>query len=79
MMIKLTAPNVVAMVLFIPILIALGVLLAFAIPILAIIVAAAGLAFTAFYMRARVSNLKKQQELGSKPSKQIEVRDYRIK
>lgn len=92
MIVRFTASNVVAMILFIPLVLAVGLILAFIVPVLAIIVAAAGILFVAVYMLARVGLLKKQlarqnEELtgrkkkrGKKASKaSIDVKDYRIR
>ncbi len=77
MMAKFTAPNVVAMVLFIPLLIGLGLILAFVVPVLAIIVAVAGMLFTVFYAYTRVGMGRERQREAKKG--EIEVKDYKIR
>ncbi len=86
MKVRFTASGIVAMILFIPLLLALGLILAFIVPILAIMVAVAGIAFTAVYVRAKMGMIKKQS-IGGQPEKSqkkgkakaIDVKDYRIK
>lgn len=81
MIARFTASGIVAMILFIPLLLVLGFILAFIIPLLAIMVAVAGIAFTAVYVRAKMGTVKKQPiDTGKRgKAKQIEVKDYRIK
>lgn len=94
MIVRFTASNIVAMILFIPLLIALGLILAFIVPLLAVIVAAAGIIFLAIYTFARIGLVKKQVisesgsiELGgiSKPAgkarkrRHVEIREYRVR
>ena len=94
MIVRFTASNVVAMILFIPLLLAIGLILAFVVPVLAIIVATAGILSVAVYVLARVGLLKKQltqqnEELvgkkekaghkGQKKKASINVKDYRIR
>ena len=77
MIIRFTASNLVAMILFIPILIALGLVLAIIHPALALIVAAAGIVFTGFYIKAKVGMVKHQP--GKTQQKSIEVKDYIVR
>ena len=92
MIVRFTASNVVAMIFFIPLLLAAGLILAFILPLLAIIMAAAGILFVATYVLARIGLLKKQLarqnpelagpkgKLGIKATKApIDVKDYRIR
>jgi len=88
MIVRFTASNVVAMIFFIPLLLAVGLVLAFIVPLLAIIVAIAGILFMMAYVLARIGLLKKQlagqnQELAGAKSKRgkkgaIDVKEYRI-
>ena len=94
MIVRFTASNVVAMILFIPLLLAVGLILAFIVPVLAIIAATAGILFVALYVLARVGLLKKQlaqhndgligkkEKTGHKGHKKkasIDVKDYKIR
>ena len=91
MIVRFTASNVVAMILFIPLLLAVGLILAFVVPVLAIIAATAGILFVALYVLARVGLLKKQlaqrnSELPGRKEKtrhkkkaSIDVKDYRVR
>ena len=85
MIIRFTASNTVAMILFIPLLIAIGLILAFIVPLLAVIAAAAGIIFLAVYTFARIGLVKKQQ-IGSGGSKRdkramkaLDVKDYKVR
>ena len=71
MIIRLTASNLVGMILFIPILLALGLVLAFIVPLLAIIIAVIGIIFTFFYMAGLGRRRKKPGH--------IEVTEYKVK
>lgn len=75
-MIKFTASNVVAMILFIPLLVVLGLILAFLVPVLAIIAAVAGMLLTIFLVYARIGIAR---EKGGRKKSEIDVKDYRIK
>ena len=77
MIARFTASGIVAMILFIPLLLALGLILAFLVPLLAIIVALAGIAFTSFFIFARIGMVKKQ--IGSGNKKPIEIKHYKVK
>ncbi len=92
MIVRFSASNIVAMILFIPLLIALGLILAFLVPLLAIIVAAGGILFLTLYVFAKIGLVKKQGiqlssvssgEHSAKPHKKgkstVEVKDYRIR
>ena len=94
MIVRFTASNVVAMILFIPLLLAIGLILAFVVPVLAIIVATVGILSVAVYVLARVGLLKKQlaqhndgligkkEKTGHKGHKKkasIDVKDYRVR
>lgn len=84
MIVRFTASNIVAMILFIPLLIAIGLILAFIVPLLAVIVAAAGIIFLAVYTFARIGLVRKQriQLSGSnveKKGKVKEVREYKVR
>lgn len=59
-MVGFTASNIVAMIFFIPLLLAVGMVLAFIAPKLAITVATIGIVFAAIYILARVGFLKRQ-------------------
>ena len=91
MIVRFTASNVVAMILFIPLLLAVGLILAFIVPVLAIIAATAGILFVALYVLARVGLLKKQlaqrkgelaggkEKARHKKKASIDVKDYRVR
>lgn len=82
MIVRFTASNVVAMILFIPILLALGVILAFIVPLLALIVAVAGILFLALFTFAKIGLVKKHDiftEKGQSKNKPIDVKNYRIR
>ena len=92
MIARFTASNVVAMILFIPLLLAIGLILAFIIPALAIILATVGILSVAVYVLVRVGLLKKQlvqwnEELvgnkkGRKSHKRkaaIDIKDYKLR
>ena len=85
MIARFTSSNIVAMILFIPLLIALGLILAFIVPLLAVIVAAAGILFLALYTFAKIGLVKKQQigrgdSKGDKRAvKALDVKDYKIR
>lgn len=77
MIIRFSASNIVAMILFIPLLIALGLILAFIVPLLAIIVAAGGILFLGAYTFAKIGLVKKRIQL--KKNSTIEVKDYKVR
>lgn len=84
MIIRFTASSIVAMILFIPLLIALGLILAFIVPLLAIIVAIAGILFLGTYTFAKIGLVRKQQAQitrgGSSGKGRVkEVRDYKVR
>ena len=91
MILRFTASNLVAMILFIPILLTLAFVFAFIVPMLALIIAIAGILFTALYVFAKIGLVKKQQvhisgsggEHASKSHKKeksaVEVKDYKIR
>ena len=92
MIVRFTASNVVAMIFFIPLLLAVGLILAFIVPLLAVIVAAAGILFAAVYVLVRIRLLKKQlarqsQELAGQKGKRgktlskvpLDVRNHKIR
>ncbi|MBI3036569.1 hypothetical protein HYY73_02335 [Candidatus Woesearchaeota archaeon] len=94
MIIRFTASNVVAMILFIPLLIAIGLVLAFIVPLLALIIAAASILFLGLYALAKIGLIKKQQvriggtsgssgghssESHKKGESTLEVKDYRVR
>ena len=90
MIVRFSASNIVAMILFIPLLIALGLILVFIVPLLAIIVAVAGILMLGTYTFVKIGLVKKQSELGSigknveHPAKlhkksTVEVKDYKIR
>ncbi len=92
MIVRFTASNVVAMIFFIPLLLAVGLILAFIVPLLAMIAAAVGILFVAVYVLARVGLLKKQlaqqnEELTGRKKKRrkkaskasIDVKDYKVR
>lgn len=94
MIVRFTAPNVVAMILFIPLLLALGIILAFIVPLLALIIAAASILFLGLYTFAKIGLIKKQQvsiggtnsssgghfsESHKKGKSTLEVRDYKVR
>ena len=85
MIIRFTASNIVAMILFIPLLIALGLILAFIVPLLAVIAAAAGIIFLAIYTFAKIGLVKKQQigrveSKGDKKAvKALDAKDYKVR
>ncbi len=74
MVIRFSATNIVAMILFIPLLIALGIILAFVIPLLAIIGAVLGIGLAGTYTFSRIASRRSRTN-----GKQIEVKDYRIR
>lgn len=76
MIIRFTASNLVGMILFIPILIALALILAFIVPIIALLVAVTGMLFTATYIAAKIRLTRKQKIQAGKVT---EVRNYRIR
>ena len=73
MIVRFTASNIVAMILFIPLLIALGLILAFIVPLLAVIAAAAGILFLALYAFAKIGLVKKQRDLFTEKPKSTAV------
>lgn len=91
MIVRFSASNVVAMIFFIPLLIALGLVLAFIVPLLAIIVAVAGIFFLGMYTFAKVGLVKKQrielsghrgEENSAKSHKErptVEIKDYKVR
>ena len=92
MIVRFTASNVVAMILFIPLLLAIGLILAFVVPVLAIIAATVGILSVAVYVLARVGLLKKQlaqqnEELignkrvhtSHKGKTAIDIKDYKLR
>ncbi len=86
MIVRFTASNFVAMIFFIPLLLAVGLILAFIVPLLAITVAVTGILFVAVYVLARIGLLKKQlaeqnQELAVTKGKKkpIDIKAYKIK
>ena len=74
MIVRLSASGFVAMVLFIPLLLVLGVVLAFAVPILALAAAVGGLVFTGFFVAARV-RLGKRKRIGVSKA-DVEITNY---
>ena len=89
MIVRFSASNIVAMILFIPLLIVLGLILAFIVPMLAVIAAVVGILFMGTYTFAKIGLVKKQSQLGSigrnvehsaKSHKKstVEVKDYKI-
>lgn len=92
MILRFTASNLVAMILFIPILLTLAFVFAFIVPLLALIIAIAGILFTALYVFAKIGLVKKQltsgnssknesgQDKGDNAKKRlIDVKDYRVR
>ncbi|MBI2550249.1 hypothetical protein HYV83_03655 [Candidatus Woesearchaeota archaeon] len=91
MIVRFSASNIVAMILFIPILIALAIVFAFLVPLLALIIAIAGILFTTLYVFAKIGLVKPKSSgarlgpvdtsrLGKgKVGKAKNVRDYRIR
>ena len=77
MIVRFTASGIVAMIFFIPLLLALGLILAFLVPLLAIIAALAGIAFTAFFIFAKIGIVK--EHIGSGNKKPIEIKHYKVK
>ncbi len=78
MIIRFSASNIVAMILFIPLLIALGLILAFIVPILAIIVAAGGILFLGTYTFAKIGFVKKRR-VELKKNSTVEIKDYKVR
>ncbi len=85
MIVRFSASNIVAMILFIPLLIAIGLILAFIVPLLAVMAAAAGILFLVVYTFAKMGLVKKQSiQLSSgsnmeKKGKVKEVKDYKVR
>ncbi|MBI2145163.1 hypothetical protein HYU18_02465 [Candidatus Woesearchaeota archaeon] len=79
MIIRFKASGIVAMILYIPLLLALGLVLAFLVPLLAIMVALAGIAFTAFFVFARIGLARKKLNSSRDAKKPIEIRHYKVK
>ena len=61
MIIRFSASNIVAMILFIPLLLVLGVIMAFLVPLFALIIAAASILFLGLYTFAKIGLVRKQQ------------------
>jgi hypothetical protein len=81
-MIKFTASNIVSLILFIPIILVLGIILAFIVPVLAIIFSLLGILLTSVYFCGRIILGKREKNIGIKePSKKglIEVKQYKIR
>ncbi len=76
MILRFKASNIVAMVLFIPVLLLLAVIMAFLVPVLAIIVAVSGILFSTFYLAAKGRQLARKKD--DSRQKQIDIKDYRI-
>ncbi len=90
MIVRFSASNIVAMILFIPLLIALGLILAFIVPLLAIIVAVAGILLLGTYTFAKIGMVKKQnislssgtEHLAKSHKREratVEVKDYKVR
>ncbi len=85
MIIRFTASSIVAMILFIPLLIALGLILAFIVPLLAVIAAVAGILFLGVFTFAKIGLVRKQQvgisshSSSGKKGKVREIRDYKVR
>ncbi|MBI2143103.1 hypothetical protein HYU20_02060 [Candidatus Woesearchaeota archaeon] len=78
MIIRFTASSIVAMILFIPLLIAMGLILAFIVPLLAVMVAAVGIVFLGVYTFARIGLVKKQRDLFTEKPKSAQVGSSRL-
>ncbi|MBI2141089.1 hypothetical protein HYU16_01555 [Candidatus Woesearchaeota archaeon] len=87
MMIRFSASNIVAMIFFIPLLLVLGLIMAFLVPLFALIIAAASILFLGLYTFAKIGVVSKQQvHIGghtgdnSKGKEKIkELKDYKIR
>ena len=86
MMVRFRASGIAAVILSILILLGLGIFVALAIPLLAIMVAVSGITFMAYYLAARVRTRKRQQLgrgqtgiAGEKGKEPINVKGYRIR
>lgn len=78
MALRLKVSGIVAMILFIPLLLALGVIFAFVVPLMAIMAAVGGIVFTTLYILGR-REARKQHGLEKEKVKQVDVKDYKIK
>ncbi|MBI2144384.1 hypothetical protein HYU17_04525 [Candidatus Woesearchaeota archaeon] len=85
MIVKLKAPGIVAMILFIPLIMALGLILAFIVPLLALVTALSATLFLGMFILAKIGCVKQRVEIGSSDEKQpsklqkkrtVEVKDY---
>lgn len=93
MIIRFTASNIVAMIFFIPLLLVIGLIMAFLVPLLALIIAAASILFLGLYTFAKIGLVRKQKitiegigsegsydgEGSTKKGKVKNVKDYRIR
>jgi ABC-type multidrug transport system permease subunit len=74
MEVNFTATNVVAMILFLPIIVFLGLIFAFTVPAIAIIVAVSALVLVGIYLFVKIRLLKKQMRDRTMP-----VSEYKTK
>ena len=88
MIVRFSASNIVAMIFFIPILLVLGLMMAFLVPLLALIIAAASILFLGLYTYAKIGLVKKhvilisgsnKKEQKEKKASPIDVRDYKVR
>ena len=80
MIVKFSASNIIALILFIPLLVVLALIAAFIVPIMALIISAVGIGFTGIYVLAKAGLAKKQETaLGKNKAKEIEFKDYRVR
>ncbi len=61
MIVRFSASNIVGMIFFIPILLVLGLILAFLVPLLALMIVVASILFLGMYAFAKIGLVKKQQ------------------
>ncbi|MBI2580873.1 hypothetical protein HYV85_03625 [Candidatus Woesearchaeota archaeon] len=94
MIVRFSASNIVAMIFFIPLLLLLGLIMAFLVPLLALIIAAASILFLGLYTFAKIGFVRKQQgriggsnsdsgenssESHKKKKSTLEVKDYKVR
>ncbi|MEK6853716.1 MAG: hypothetical protein AABX60_00120 [Nanoarchaeota archaeon] len=61
MIVRFSASNIVGMIFFIPILLVLGLILAFLVPLLALMIVVASILFLGMYAFAKIGLVKKQR------------------
>ncbi len=60
MIVRFSASNIVAMIFFIPLLLVIGLIMAFLVPLLALIIAAASILFLGLYAFAKIGLVKQK-------------------